>query len=72
MCRVLFCSNPDAFGVDDTEKDPIFDTLKSITQLPFSTSKNDDRLDDFAAGTVKSPAIEEGEGKKSPIADTGE
>ena len=74
MYRVLslFGSNPDALRIDDTVKDPIFASLKSITQLPFSTSKNDDRLDDFAAGTVKSPAIEEGEGKKSPIADTGE
>ena len=66
MYRVLplFCSNPDALGTDDTVKDPIFTSLKSITQLPPSPSRNDDRLGD--------PATEEGEGKKSPIADTGE
>jgi len=44
----LFCSNPDALGVDDSEKG-IFASLKSIAQLPPSPSKDDDRLDDSLA-----------------------
>jgi len=68
----LLCSNPDALGIDDTVKDPIFASLKSITQLPPSPSKNDDRLDDSAVLTAESFAIEGGGGKKSPVADTGE
>ena len=71
MCRVLFCSNPDAFGVDDTEKDPIFDTLKSITQLPPSPSKDADRQDASAIRPAESLAIEEAS-KKSPIVGTSE
>ena len=64
MHRVLFlfCSNPDALGIDDTVKDPIFASLKSITQLPPSPSINDDQLGDPAASTAESPATEEGEG----------
>ena len=66
-CRVLplFCSNPDALGVDESEKG--FFASKSITQLPPSPSKDGDRLVDTAAGTAESPAAEEA-GKKSPIA----
>ena len=73
MYRVLplFCSNPNALGIDDMIKDPIFASLKSITQLPPSPSRNDDRLGDSDAGTAESPATEEGEGRKSPVADTG-
>ena len=73
MYRVLplFCSNPDALRVDDSEKG-IFTSLKSITQLPPSPSRNDDQLVDSAVGAAESPATEEGEGKKSPVADTGE
>ena len=67
---LLFCSNPDALGVDESEKG-IFSSLKSIAQLPPSPSKNDDRLGDSAAGVAESPAAEEA-GKKSPIAGTGE
>ena len=67
----MFCSNPDALGIDDTVKDPIFASLKSITQLPPSPSRNDDRLGDSAAGTAESPVAEEA-GKKSPVVDTGE
>ena len=52
-------------------KDPIFASLKSITQLPPSPSRNDDRLGDSDAGMAESPATEEGEGRKSPVADTG-
>ena len=56
---------------DDTVKDPIFASLKSITQLPFSPSKNGDRLDDSVVGTAESPSTEEGKGKKSSVAGTG-
>jgi len=66
----LFCSNPDAFGIDESEKG-IFDSLKNITQLPSSPSKDGDRLGDSAAGTTVSPAAEE-EGKKSPVTGIGE
>jgi hypothetical protein len=66
-----FCSNPDAFGVDNTEKD-IFDSLKNITQLPPSPSKGEDRQDDSVIRTAESPTIEEVVGEKSPIASTGE
>ena len=73
MYRVLllFCSNPDALGVDNTEKD-VSDSLNTIAQLPPSPSKAGDRPDDSAIRTAESPATEEGEGKKSPVADTGE
>ena len=66
-----FCSNPDAFGVDNTEKD-IFDSLKNITQLPPSLSKGEDRQDDSVIRTAESPTIEEAVGEKSPVAGTGE
>ena len=58
----LSCSNPKAFGVEGTNKDPIFDSLRSIAKLPPSPSKNDDRLDDFAIRTAESPATGEAEG----------
>ena len=67
---LLFCSNPDALGVDESEKG-IFSSLKSITQFPPNPPRNDDRLGDSTAGTGGSPAAEEA-GKKSPIAGTGE
>ena len=66
-----FCSNPDAFGVDNTEKD-IFDSLKNITQLPPSLSKGEDCQDDSVIRTAESPTIEEAVGEKSPVAGTGE
>ena len=66
-----FCSNPDAFGVDNTEKD-IFDSLKNITQLPPSLSKGEDRQDDSVIRTAESSVIEEAVGEKSPVAGTGE
>ena len=73
MYRVLslFCSNPDALGVDNSEKD-IFDPLSTIAQLPPNLSKAGDRPDDSAIRKAESPATEEGEGKKSPVADIGE
>ena len=67
---LLFCSNPEALGVDESEKG-FFASLKSITQLLPSPSKDGDRLVDTAAGTAESPAAEEA-GKKSPVAGTGE
>ena len=59
----MFCSNPDAFGIDESEKG-IFDSLKNITQLPPSPSKDEGRVDDSAAGTAENLAIGEA-GKKS-------
>jgi hypothetical protein len=71
MYRVLplFCSNPDALGVDNTEKD-VFDSLNTIAQLPPSLSNAGDHPDDSAIRTVESPVIEKA-GKKSPVAGTG-
>ena len=66
----MFCSNPDAFEIDESEKG-IFDSLKNITQLPSRPSKDGDRLGDSAAGTTVSPAAKEA-GKKSSVAGTGE
>ena len=66
----MFCSNPDALGIDELEKG-ILDSLKNITQLPSSPSKDGDRLGDTAVGMVESPVAEE-VGKKSPIAGTSE
>ena len=71
MCRVLFCNNPDTFGVDDTKKDPIFDSLKRITQLPPSPSKDANCQDASAIRPAESPAIKE-VSKKSPVAGTCE
>ena len=48
----LFCSNPDALGVDESEKG-IFSSLKTIAQLPPSPLKDDDRLGDSAADMAK-------------------
>ena len=67
----MFCSNPDALGVDDTDKG-IFDSLNTIARLPPSSpSKAGDRPNDSAIRTAKSPVTEEA-GKKSPVAGTGE
>ena len=73
-CRVLslFCSNLEDFGIEDMDKDPIFDSLKNIAHLPPSPRKDEDRLDDSVVHTAESPTIGEGEGKKSPVAGTGE
>ena len=65
-----FFSNPDALGIDESEKG-IFGSLKSIAQLPPSPSKDGDRLGDTAAGTAESPRAEEA-GKKSPVVGIGE
>ena len=59
----LFCSNPDALGIDESEKG-IFGSLKSIAQLPPSPPKEDDRVADSAE-----PGPREAD-KKSPIAGT--
>ena len=66
----MFCNNPDALGIDELEKG-ILDSLKNITQLPSSPSKDGDRLGDTAAGTAESPVAEEA-GKKSPVVGIGE
>ena len=64
-----FCSNPDALGIDESEKG-IFDSLNNIAQLPPGSPKEDDRLADSAAGTAESLAAGEA-GKKSSVAGTG-
>ena len=65
-----FCSNPDALGIDESEK-RIFDSLKNIAQLPPGSPKEDDRLANSAAGTVESPAAEDA-GMETSVAGTGE
>jgi hypothetical protein len=65
-----FCSNPDALGIDDSEKG-IFNSLKSIARLPPSPLKEDDRLGDSVTGTAGDLALEEA-GKKSSATGTGE
>ena len=67
---LLFCSNRDTLGIDESKKG-IFDSLKNITQLPPSPSKDEGRVDDSAAGMAESLATGEA-GKKSPTAGTGE
>ena len=64
-----FCSNPDALGIDESEKG-IFDFLNNIAQLPPSSPKDGDQLDDSAAGKAESPAPEE-VGKECSTAGTG-
>ena len=66
----LFCSNPDALGIDESEKG-IFDSLKIIAHLPPSPSKDGDRLGDTTGGTAESPASGEA-GKKCHVACTVE
>ena len=65
-----FCSNPDALGIDESEKG-IFDSLKNIAQLPPSSPRGDDQLGNSAVGTAESPVAEEA-GKEPPSAGTGE
>ena len=65
-----FCSNPDALGIDESEK-RIFDSLKNIAQLPPGSPKEDDGLADSAASIADSPAAGEA-GKESSVAGTGE
>ena len=66
----LFCSNPDALGIDESEKG-IFNSLRSIARLPSSLPKEDDRLGDFAAGAAGDLALGEA-GKMSSATGTGE
>ncbi|XP_039841667.1 MAP7 domain-containing protein 2-like [Panicum virgatum] len=61
-------NNPDALGVDNTEKD-VFDSLNTIAQLPPSPSKAGGRPDDSAIRTTESPVIEKA-GKKSHFVGT--
>ena len=71
-CRVLlfFCSNPDALGIDESEKG-IYDALKNIAELPPSPSRVGDRVVDSATGPGESPAAEV-VSKGSSAAGTGE
>ncbi|XP_039822831.1 uncharacterized protein LOC120685053 [Panicum virgatum] len=55
-------SNPDALGIDDSEKG-IYDALKKIAELPPSLSRGGDRLVDSTTGTVDSQALGEADGK---------
>ena len=66
----FFCSNPDALGIDESEKG-IFDSLKNIAQLPPSSPKEDDRLGNSTAGAAGDLAGGEAD-KKSPAASAGE
>ena len=66
----LLCSNPDALGVDNTEKD-VFDSLNTIALLPPSPSKSGDLPDNSDIRMAGGPTIEEA-GKKSHVAGTGE
>ena len=66
-----FCSNPDALVIDESEKGIFFYSLRNIAQLPPSPPKEDDRLGNFATGTVGDLALGE-EGKESPAVGTGE
>ena len=70
----MLCSNPEDFGILGMDKDPIFDSLKSIAKLPSSPPKNGDRLDDSAVQIVGSPATGEAEnlGEKPLAACAGE
>ena len=52
-----FCSNPNALGIDESEKG-IFDSLKSIARLLPSPPKEDDRLGDSVTGAAGDLALE--------------
>ena len=65
-----FCSNPDALGIDESEKG-IFNSLKSIARLPSSLPKEDDRLGDSVTGAAGDLALGEA-GKMSSATGTGE
>ena len=65
-----FCSNPDALGIDESEKG-IFYSLKNIAQLPLGSPKEGDRLADSAASAAGDLPIGEA-GKESPATGTGE
>jgi len=66
---LLFGSNPEDFGVEGTDKDPIFDSLKSIAKLPSSPPKDNDRLDGSAIQSGESPATRKEESLvENPVA----
>jgi len=66
---LLFGSNPEDFGVEGTDKYPIFDSLKSITMLPSSPPKDNDRLDGPAVQSGESPATRKEESLvENPVA----
>ena len=70
LSTYFFCSNPDALGIDESEKG-IFYSLKNIARLPLDSPKEGDRLADSAVGAVGDLSIGEA-GNESPAADTGE
>ena len=65
-----FCSNLDALGIDESEKE-IFYSLKNIARLPLDSPKEGDREVDSATGTAGNQSLGEA-GKESLAADTGE
>ena len=65
-----FCSNPDALGFDESEKE-IFGSLMNITQLPPGLPKEGDRVADSAAGAAENLVTEEAD-KNSLVTSTGE
>ena len=62
-----FCSNPDALGFDESEKE-IFGSLKNITQLPPGLPKEGDRVADSAAGAAENLVTEEARRSLLPLA----
>ena len=64
-----FCSNPDALGIDESEKG-IFDSLRNIAHLPPRPPREGDRLVDSVAGTVENLMAEEA-CKEPPTASIG-
>jgi len=66
---LLFGSNPEDFGVEGMDKDPIFDSLKSIAKLPSSPPKDNDRLDGSAVQSGESPVTRKEESLvENPVA----
>ena len=66
----MFCSNPDALGIDESEKG-IFDSLKNITQLPPSPPKDGGGKVDSATGAAGDVVPGEA-GRNSPAASVSE
>ena len=73
MIEVLstsFRSNPEALGIDESEKG-IFGSLKNIAQLSLGSPKEDDRVADSTARTAENLVTEEAD-KNSLVTSTGE
>ena len=52
----LFCSNSEDYGVKDMDKDPVFDSHKSIAKLPSILQADKDQLDTFVVQTEEIPS----------------